>query len=100
MKKVIKEYEVFNFEELCEESQDKAINDYINYVIEITDFEELLNKKNLTEYEELLVKAFNKVNELETPWFLGSYIYDYCKKYILESVKKDMYLENGVSFVE
>lgn len=59
MKKIVKEFNIYKFNELKEECED-----------------------------------------LQTPWFIGHYIYDYCKKDILKKAKKYMYYENGNIYFE
>ena len=93
MKTVVKEYKVYNFDELCEESKDKAINEYIEFMIQTTDFDSISKNSNL-------YKAYKKANDMQTIWFLGSYIWEYCRKQVLKEVKQYYYLENGSVFQE
>lgn len=91
MRTVVKEYKVYKFNELCEESQNKVINDYVNSLAETVDFSKLNKNSNL-------YKAYKKANEMQTIWFLGSYIWEYCRKQILKEVNEYEYLENGRIF--
>lgn len=95
MKVVTKKYNVYSFDELCEESKEKAINDYIDFLVQVTDFESLNKNSNM-------YKAYKKANEMRTPWFLGSYVWEYCQKQIMKELKGSQYeyLENGSVFVE
>lgn len=88
MIKVIKETKIYNFKELENKVQDKVINNFINMLVQFTDFEKLNKNTNL-------YKAYKKANELKTPWFLGQYIWEYDKKNILGMCKNYNYLENG-----
>lgn len=93
MRTIVKKINVYKFNELNKESQDKVISDYIDFVVDTTDFDEISKNSNL-------YKAFKKANEMRTPWFLGSYIWQLCEKQILKEVNKYEYLENGEIFVD
>lgn len=93
MKKIVKEFNIYEFNELKEEIQNKIIEREINYLIDFTDFSKISKNSNL-------YKAYKQCEELQTPWFIGNYIYDYCEKDILKKAKKYMYYENGDIFFE
>lgn len=92
MKKVVREFKVFSFNELSKDSQEKAISDYIDFMVQTTDFESISKNSNL-------YKAYKKANEMQTIWFLGSYIWDMCEGQIMKELKNDYFLENGKVFV-
>lgn len=93
MKKIVKEFNIYKFNELKEESKDKVINNFIKELVEFTNFGKISKNSNL-------YKAYKQCEDLQTPWFIGSYIYDYCKKDILKEAKKYMYYENGNIYFE
>lgn len=93
MRTIVKKINVYKFNELNKESQDKVISDYIDFVVDTTDFYDISKNSNL-------YKAFKKANEMRTPWFLGSYIWQLCEKQILKEVNKCEYLGNGEIFVD
>ncbi|MFW6016175.1 MAG: hypothetical protein ACOCRK_07025 [bacterium] len=76
----------YEFDDLSKEIQDKVISEHINFWMEVREY----NKKNPGNFE----KAIDKANEIKTPWFTGSYIYDYCKEEIIEEIKINNYLFN------
>lgn len=79
---------MYKFKELSQESQEKAINFYIMFLIETTAFEDLHHNSNL-------YKAYKSCKEMKTPWFIGEYIWDYCKKGILRDLSRNFFNENG-----
>jgi hypothetical protein len=76
---------VFKFDELSSEAKEKAINDHINFEIEVMDENTCL----------IFDKAVKKSEQMQTPWFLGSYIFEYHKDIILESVRSFEFLKDG-----
>lgn len=93
MIEVVKTIKIYDFKELDKNIQENIINDFINMIIEMTNFEELNKNSNL-------YKAYKKCKELQTPWFLGQYILDYDKKNILKMCKSYNYLKNGEIYEE
>lgn len=79
---------VYKFDELKEEVKEKIINETITFIIETTDFEELNKNSNL-------YKAYKKSLDMQVPWFLGSFIWEMCKPYILKQCKRYEYFEDG-----
>jgi hypothetical protein len=71
---------VYGFEELSQKAKDKAINDHINFLMKVTQYEEASDN-----YKKALDKA-----EAE-------YIWKYCKDEILQSIEMNHYEfnENG-----
>lgn len=93
MFEITKKIKVYDFKELKEDIKEKVINEFINMIIEMTNFEELNKNSNL-------YKAYKECKELQTPWFLGSYIWEYDGKNILKMCKSYNYLENGEIYEE
>ena len=81
--------ELIEFNELSEEIQNKIIINVIQSIIDTTDFEELNKNTNL-------YKAYRDCNKMRTPWFLGQYIWDYCKKRILKQCRNWLYSKDGI----
>lgn len=91
MKIIIKKYQVYEYDELTKDAQNKVINDHIKWIIECIPYDKLsLDMK----------RAVDKSESMQTPWFVGSYIYEYAMNEILEYVKTQSYLINGDIFDE
>ena len=73
---------VYQFSELSKEAQDKAINDCINDMIQ---YESHDHYENWPEFK----KAVDKAEQMQTPWFTGSYVWDYCKDGILNTLNDE-----------
>lgn len=93
MIEITKKIKVYDFKELKEDIKERVIDEFINTIIKMTNFEELNKNSNL-------YKAYKKCKELQTPWFLGSYIWEYDEKNILKMCKSYNYLENGEIYEE
>lgn len=93
MRIINKEYKIYKFNELSEESKERAINDYIQWWLDTTDFENLNKNTNL-------YKAIKKAEDMLTPWFQMQYVWEYCNKDILKNIKKYEYYEDGSFFCE
>ena len=93
MIEIVKKIKIYDFKELDQNIQENIINDFINMIVEMTNFEKLNKNSNL-------YKAYKKCKELQTPWFLGQYIWDYDKKNILKMCKSYNYLKNGEIYEE
>lgn len=81
---------VYKFNELSEKAQTVAINGFINFMMDIG-------------YESLspaMKKAVDKAESMRTPWFIGSYIWEYAKDEVLDGVKQYEYHKNGEVFTE
>jgi len=78
---------IYEFKELSTEVQNKVIEDEIEYTLEDT-------RQGFTAYEGV-EKAIKKSEKLHTPWFLGQYVFDYCKEELYKSVGKYYYREDG-----
>lgn len=88
MKSIIKEIKLYKFEELKEYAKDRAITEYIDFITSTTEFSKLNKNTNL-------YRAFKKSEELQTPWFLGDYIWKYCKEDMIPKLKMMWFLESG-----
>ena len=75
---------LMEFKALPKASQETAINDVIQTIIDTTDFEHLNKNSNLW-------KAYRDCKKMQTPWFLAEYIWDYCKKMILKECRRWLY---------
>ena len=74
-----KKIKIYNFKELKEDIQNKVIDNFINMIINFTNFEELNKNTNL-------YKAYKKAEMMKTPYFLGQYIWEYDKKTYIRNV--------------
>lgn len=90
LKKSTKEFEFFTYDELSKEAQDRAMNDLINFWIDCLD---------CNNGSDNFRKAIDKSNSMQTPWFVGEYIYEYCKDELLSEMKlnNDLFYEDGSS---
>jgi len=89
MKVITKKINVYEFKELSETAKIKVINNYINFILEFKSYEDMT---------ENMRKAIDKAEDMQTPWFTGSYIYDFCLDDILENVNN--YLSNGNIYID
>ena len=93
MRVVTKEYEVYKYNELTDDAKNKAMSDYIESLIEIMPFEEFSHDSNF-------YKAYKKAEEMKTPWFIGEYIYEYCKEELERDLNEYWFLTDGKFFDE
>jgi len=91
MKVITKKINVYEFKELSETAKIKVINNYINFILEFKSYEDMT---------ENMRKAIDKAEDMQTPWFTGSYIYDFCLDDILENVNNYYYLSNGNIYID
>jgi hypothetical protein len=89
MKIITKTYEVYSFDELNEESQNRVIDSTIRMVLDLP-FMLTENMKN----------AIRKADAMQTPWFTEEYIRDYAEEDIMVIVNDYEYLKNGEVFIE
>lgn len=85
-------YQIFTFDELSPEAQDKAIQDHITMICE--------TGKELD--CEGFRRAVHDAERLQTPWFFESMVYDYCKDEIAEIQRVNEYefFADGTFFYE
>lgn len=79
----------FEFDELEETAKDKVISDHIQFWIDFRHY----NAENKGNFE----RAIDEAERNRTPWFQGSYIWDYCKDEVLDDIRSSNYLfdKNG-----
>ena len=85
---------VYQFSELSKEVQGKVINDTINDMVE---YESADHYENWPEFK----KAVDKAEQMQTPWFTGSYVWDYCGKDIVAMLTENtdcIYTKEGKLF--
>lgn len=68
--------------------QEKVIRETIDFIIQVTNFENLDKHSNL-------YKAYKKANDLQTICFLGSYIWEMAESYVLDITKQNWYFKDG-----
>lgn len=88
MKTITKEYSVYTIDELSKEAQEKAINDYINDLLSI----DWSSEEYIPDY---IQRAIEKSEEMRTPWFCASYVYEYGLPYILSDLQEYHFTANG-----
>ena len=76
------EMKVYTFDELTDKAKQKAINDYVNFLLETQNYETASDN---------FKKAIDKAEAMQTPWFAGSYIFEYCREEILDDIKENNY---------
>ena len=91
MKLVTKKYQVYKFAELSDKAKEKAISDHIEFWLETMDYEQ---------GSDGFKQAINESERMQTPWFVGSYVYDYCKDEIVDEILLNDYdfLRDGSIF--
>ena len=70
----------YEFKDLTNEVKESIINEYINFEIEVMD------------EDSPYIHCAERMEEMQTPWFLGSYIYDNHKDDIIETIVVNEYL--------
>ena len=78
----IKETKVYQFDELSDRAKEEAISDHINFMLEVIQYEDASDN---------FKKAIDKAEAMQTPWFTGSYVYEYCKDEVIENIKINEY---------
>lgn len=91
MRTITKQVNIYKFDELDEQTQNKVIENYITFLLNTTDVNTLNKNTNL-------YKAIKKCERMQTPWFIYQYVFNYCEKNILKIVKSYEYLANGEMF--
>ena len=76
----------YHYEELAEKAQNKALNDFIKFLIEATSYDEASSQ---------FKKAIDKSEEMQTPWFLGEYLLEYAKAEIMAGLEDYLFLDDG-----
>ena len=91
MKTITKTIEVYEFNELSASAKMEVINEHINFLLEVTYYEDM---------SENMQRACNKAESMKTPWFTGSYVFDYCIDEIMENVNEYSYLIDGSIYID
>ena len=91
MKTITKIIEVYEFNELSESAKMRAINDCINWMLENIDYDTMSDN---------MKRACLKAANMKTPWFTGSYVFDYCIDEIMESVNGYSFLSDGSIYID
>ena len=74
---------LFSYDELTEQSQNNAIHDLIEFYLACINYEDMSAK---------MQKACDEADQMRTPWFTSSYIWDYCKEELIETIQINEYL--------
>lgn len=82
MKTITTNTDVYQFNELSNEAQEKVINDLINDMVQ---YDSSDHYNNWPDFK----KAIDKAEQMQTPWFAGSYVYQYCGKDIINGLKEN-----------
>lgn len=80
--------ELIEFRKLNEDAQDKVIGMWVQNLIDTTDFTKLRRNSKL-------YKAYKECERMQTPWFLGEYVYEYCEPMIMKICKQYLYTADG-----
>ena len=91
MKTVTKIIEVYEFKELTNDAKMQAITDYINFMLE---------NLNYNEMSENMRKSVDQAEHMKTSWFTSSYVYENCSDEILEIVNEYGYLKDGSIYID
>lgn len=92
MREVTKTFKVYTFDELSKRAQDQAVTNEITMMLEIYSEDESAGTS------ENLKKAVHKADAMQTPWFTGEYVWEYCKDEILRNLREyygEGFLEDG-----
>lgn len=92
MRTATKTYKVYTFDELDQKGRDKAIDNEIQYWIEMSNCES-------QDVPDEIKHAGEQAEKMQTPWFFSSYIWEYAKDFILENCKNYEYLSSGEIFI-
>lgn len=93
MKTVLIKKEVYTFDELDQAAKEQAVNDYVEFLMDIYDPDK---PKEMP----FVAKASKKADAMQTPWFWGSYIYEYGKEFIHAALRDELFLKTGKCFNE
>ena len=88
MQTITKLINTYSYNELSEVAQNKAMNDYIDFLLD-TPYEK--QTKNVQ-------RAIDQAEAMQTPWFAGSYILDYAKEEILIFLSELRFLASGEEY--
>lgn len=91
MRNIVEHKTLYKYGELTEEAKDKAMNDLIELWMEIIPIDTVSHNSNY-------YKAYKKCEEMRTPWFFGSYVYEYCKKQLEKELRSLEFLIDGTVY--
>ena len=102
MRKVTKVFEVYKYEELDEYAQTRAMCDEVDFYMEVKVYELFDSSGEIKpeHKDSSLYRAVKKAEEMQTPWFLGNYILEFCYNEVMENIKAREYLKNGDIFTD
>ena len=83
---------VYNYDELSDTIKEKVLENTINSWSELP-LDIFMPDSNIH-------KAYAKAEEMQTPWFYGSYIYEYCKDELLMEIRQYEYFKDGTIYIE
>lgn len=86
MKEITRTYQIYRFDELSPEAQEKAISDHIEFEIETYGYWQGEKLEDNPIHDSVL-----KSERLQTPWFLGEIIYEDNKEYIIDTIRANQY---------
>lgn len=70
-------------EDLNPETRDKVITEHAQFMMQVTEFENL---------SENFQKGIQKAENLKTPWFTTGYVLDYAKDEVIKNIEINNYL--------
>ena len=85
MRTITIQKEVYKYNELPKDTQEKIINNYIEFLLDCDGWEE----------DSFINKAIVKADEMQTPWFVGSYVWEYGEAQVLNDVSEVEYFFDG-----
>jgi len=85
MKIITIQKEVYKYSELPKDTQEKIINNYIKFLLDCDGWIE----------GSFVNRAIKKANEMRTPWFVGSYVWEYGEAQVLNDVNELEYFSDG-----
>jgi len=90
MKKVIKN--IYKFNELTEEAKTVAIVQHVEFLVEISEmYYNDEGKPHEHFVDHFVVKAAQKAESLQTPWFFGQIILDDHKQDVIDDIEANDY---------
>ena len=97
MRKIKQTITIYEFRELTQEVQDKLLCEEVDFVIEM-DVPQIWDEDGAVVPEHRnskLCKAYKECAQMQTPWFLGSYILDHMRPELMERLRSREYLKDG-----
>lgn len=73
----------YQYKDLSETAKEKVINEHINFWMEVLEYDQMSDNQK---------KAIDTAERMQTPWFTGSYFYDYCLPELLDEIERNHYL--------